>query len=404
MKKTTRRRIAFWGVIGIVVVGAGIVAVMPKAIPVDMATVARGPMTVTLDHEGKTRVRERFVVSAPVSGRVLRIELRPGDAVVANQTVLATMRPGTSALLDTRTRIEAQSRVKAAEAMAGQARAARDQARTQSEFANTERERTKNLAAQGLVTPQARQAADTEAVARQGALEAAEAAVQAAQHDVETARATLLEPGTTTARDGGRAELVVRAPVNGVVLQRLHESEAPVAQGEPLLEVADLSALEVIADFLSTDAVRIEPGMPVLIDGWGGRGSLNGRVNRVEPGGFLKVSALGVEEQRVWVVVNFTEPRSAWQALGDGYRVEARVVVWSRDNVIEAPTSALFRRGDSWAVFAVENGVARLRRVEVGQRNGVMAEILSGLKAGDQVVVYPPDEVTDGVRVSQRGT
>jgi HlyD family secretion protein len=402
MKKTTRRRIVFWGVIGIGAVGAGIVAMMPKAVPVDMATIARGPMTVTLDHEGKTRVRERFVVSAPVSGRVLRIELRPGDAVVANQTVLATMLPGTSTLLDARTRAEAQSRVKSAEAMLGQVRAARDQARTQSEFANTERERTKSLAAQGLATPQARQAAETEAVARQGALEAAEAAVQAAQHDLETSRAALLEPGAT-AMAGGRPELVVRAPVNGVVLQRLHESEAPVAQGEPLLEVADVSALEVIADFLSTDAVRIKPGMPVLIEGWGGSAPLNGVVNRVEPGGFLKVSALGVEEQRVWVVVSFADPRSAWQALGDGYRVEARVVTWSQDNVIQAPTSAMFRRGDNWSVFAVENGVARLRRVEVGQRNGVMAEIRSGLKAGEQVVVYPPDAVTDGVRVSQRG-
>jgi HlyD family secretion protein len=404
MKKTTRRRIVFWGVIGIAVVGAGTVAMMPKAVPVDMATVARGPMTVTLDHEGKTRVRERFVVSAPVSGRVLRIELRPSDAVVANQTVLATMLPGTSTLLDARTRVEAQSRIKSAEAMLGQARAARDQARAQSEFANTERERTKNLAAQGLATPQARQAAETEAVARQGALAAAEAAVQAAQHDVETARAALLEPGAPTVVGGGRPELVVRAPVNGVVLQRLHESEAPVAQGEPLLEVADLSALEVIADFLSTDAVRIKPGMPVLIDGWGGGTPLNGVVNRVEPGGFLKVSALGVEEQRVWVVVSFADPRSAWQALGDGYRVEARVVTWSQDSVIQAPTSALFRHGDSWSVFALENGVARLRRVEVGQRNGVMAEIVSGLKAGEQVVVYPPDTVTDGIRVSQRGT
>jgi HlyD family secretion protein len=233
-------------------------------------------------------------------------------------------------------------------------------------------------------------------------LEAAEAAVQAAQHDLETSRAALLEPGAT-AMAGGRPELVVRAPVNGVVLQRLHESEAPVAQGEPLLEVADVSALEVIADFLSTDAVRIKPGMPVLIEGWGGSAPLNGVVNRVEPGGFLKVSALGVEEQRVWVVVSFADPRSAWQALGDGYRVEARVVTWSQDNVIQAPTSAMFRRGDNWSVFAVENGVARLRRVEVGQRNGVMAEIRSGLKAGEQVVVYPPDAVTDGVRVSQRG-
>jgi HlyD family secretion protein len=188
------------------------------------------------------------------------------------------------------------------------------------------------------------------------------------------------------------------------VLQRLHESEAPVTQGEPLLEVADLSALEVIADFLSTDAVRITPGMAVLIDGWGGTTPLKARVDRVEPGGFLKVSALGVEEQRVWVVASFAEPRSAWQTLGDGYRVEARVVVWARDNVLQFPTSALFREGERWAVFAVERGVARLHHVQVGQRNASTAEITEGLGEGERVVVYPPDTVTDGVRVTQRGT
>ncbi len=404
MKTRSRRRIAFWGIAIVVVVAAIAIAMIAPAVPVDLATVSTRPMMVTLDHEGKTRVRERFVVSAPVSGRVLRIELKPGDPVVANQTVLATFLPGASSLLDARTRTEAQSRVKSAEAVVEQARAQRDQARAQSDLANTERDRARSLAAAGYVTEQARQAADTDAITKQRALDAAQSAVQAAEHDLEAARAALLEPGLETTRgDGGRV-LTLRSPVSGVVLQRLHESEAIVSQAEPLVEVADTSALEVIADFLSTDAVRIKPGMRALVDQWGGNAPLQARVRRVEPSGFMKVSALGVEEQRVWVVMDFDEPRAAWQALGDGYRVEARVVVWEQPDVVQAPASSLFRRGNGWAVFVIENGVARVRAVQVGQVNGVDAAIISGLKPGERVVMHPSDTVTDGVRITERGT
>ncbi len=385
------------------IAGAIAVAMVPTPVPVDLATVSRRAMTVTLDHEGKTRVRERFTVSAPVSGRVLRIELQPGDAVVANRTVLATFLPGASSLLDARTRAEAQSRVKAAEALVQEATAQRDQARVQSEMASTERYRAQKLADAGYETQQARQAAETEAIARQRALDAAAAALKAAENDRDAARAALLEPGARSARDDGAGLLKLRSPIDGVVLQRLHESEAVVPQGEPLVEVADVSALEVAADFLSTDAVRIRPGMPALIDQWGGAAPLEARVRRVEPSGFMKVSALGVEEQRVWVVMDFDQPRAAWQALGDGYRVEARVVVWEQPGVVQAPASSLFRRGDGWAVFVAENGVARLRSVRVGQVNGVDAAIVSGLEPGERVVTHPPDNVADGVRISARG-
>jgi len=403
MTRTTKRRIAFWGVIGIVIVGALVAAMMPRAIAVDMAVVTRGPLAVTLDHEGKTRVRERYVVSAPLAGRVLRIELRPGDRVVANQTVIATFAPGASPLLDARSRAEGQSRVSAAEATVEQARAQREQALVQSRHAVEERDRARNLTQFGLMTVEARQAADTEAAARQRAVDAAEAAVRVATHDVETVRAALLEPGSRAARPTpGSATLTLRTPIDGVVLERLRESEAVVPQGEPLVTVADTGSLEVIADFLSTDAVKIQPGMRALIDQWGGSQPLDALVRRVEPAGFLKVSALGVEEQRVWVVLDVKDPASAGRALGDGYRVEARVVTWEGHDVVMAPVSSLFRRGDGWAVYVEEGGIARERAVKIGHRNGTSAEILSGISAGTSVVIYPPDAVADGTRITTR--
>ena len=229
--------------------------------------------------------------------------------------------------------------------------------------------------------------------------------MEVAVRDLETARAALVEPAGDGSRNAAGTErvLALRSPIDGVVLQRFQESEAVVPQGQPLVEVADLSTLEVIGDFLSADAVRIKPGMPVLIEQWGGGTPLKGRVTLVEPSAFLKVSALGVEEQRVWVVVGFDNPRGAWQALGDGYRVEARVVVWEQQDVLRVPTSSLFRQGSAWAVFVVESGRARLRPLRIGQRNGTAAEVVDGLKAGDRVVVHPADSVSDGVRVAERG-
>ena len=251
---------------------------------------------------------------------------------------------------------------------------------------------------------QQREAADAEARASARALDAAGSAVEVAISDLETARAALVEPaGDSRQNPAGSARVLpLRSPIDGVVLQRFQESEAVVPQGQPLVEVADLSTLEAMADFLSADAVRITAGMPVMIEQWGGGASLRGRVTRVEPAAFLKISALGVEEQRVWVIIGFDDPPSAWQALGDGYRVEARVVVWEQDDVLRVPTSSLFRQGDGWAVFVVEAGRARLRTVRIGQRNGTTAEVLDGLKAGERVVVHPSDSIADGVRVTAR--
>ncbi len=402
MTTATKRRVIIWSVIGLVALAALVVALLPRAIAVDQATIASGPMQVTLDHEGVTRVREPFVVSAPLSGRVLRIELEPGDPVERGKTVLATLLPAAPALLDSRTRAELASRVAAASASADRARAVRDEAKVASAFAASEARRSQMLVEQGLATRQAGEAASSEAEVRARTLQAAEAAVAAAVHDLETARAMLVEPGSSQAAAGPSKSIVVTSPIDGVVLRRIRQSEAVVAQGEPLVEVADPASLEVIADFLSTDAVRMRPGMPVLIDWWGGASPLKGRVRRIEPSAFLKVSALGVEEQRVYVVVELADAREAWRTLGDGYRVEARVITWGRDDALQIPTSALFRQGERWAAFVVEGGRARLRPVTVGQRNGTTAEVLGGLKAGDRVIVHPADQIADGIRVASR--
>jgi len=397
MQRSERRRIVIWGVLGILTVALLVAALVPRAASVDLAEVRRGDLVVTLDHEGMTRVRDRFTIAAPFHGRVQRITLEPGDLVTAGETVLAAFRPTDPVPLDLRSRTMAEAQLRAGEAALDRARAEREWIHAEREFALAAHQRARQLAAEGFLPEEALEAAATEARARSEALAAADAAVRAARHELEAAHAALLEAGGS---GKGLTAMELRSPVSGVVLRRMRESEAPVPAGEPLLEVADPADLEVIADYLSADAVRIRPGMPVAIEQWGGELELRGRVQRVEPSGFMKISALGVEEQRVWVVVDLEDPREAWQALGDGYRVEVRVVTTQRSDVVLAPTSALFRRGDGWAVFVRDGSRVRLRAVTVGERTPLEAEILDGLAPGEQVVVHPSDAVADGRRVA----
>jgi HlyD family secretion protein len=403
MGKTSARRRLIWGGAALAIVMLIAAALAPRPVPSELATVSRGTLTVTLDHEGVTRSHDPFEISAPLAGRVLRIELEPGDTVIANQTVLATFQPTDPVMLDNRTRAEAQARLKAARGSYDRAGAERERSLAEHDLASSEYERIRSLQERGIVSQQELDAAEAAARAAAESLVAAEAAARSARHEVELAAASLLEPGDGTTNGPART-LAIRSPVDGVVLRRLRQSEAIVPAGEPLLEVADLSDLEVVADFLSTDAVRMRPGMPALIERWGGERPLKARVRRVEPAGFMKISALGVEEQRVWVVVDFDEDRERWSALGDGYRVEVRVVVYERDDALKVPTSSLFRHGDGWAVFAVDgDDRARLTPIEIDQRNGLEAEVLSGLEEGERVVIHPPEAVKDGVRVRERG-
>jgi HlyD family secretion protein len=358
----------------------------PVPVPVEVAPAARRALQVTVDEEGETRVRDRYVVASPVAGRVARIALREGDAVRPG-SVLARVFP---APLDPRTRDQAAARIDAADDARRAAEAGVAQARAAHEQAHRSWERARQLATQNLIAPEERERAELEETTRARELESADFRAQAAVHEVELARAALSADGQPIA---------IRSPVAGRVLRVPEPSERVVLAGTPLVEVGDPSKLEIVADLLSAEAVQVRPGAAILIEGWGGSEALRGRLRIVEPSAFTKVSALGVEEQRVNVVGDFVDPPGS---LGDRYRVEIRIVVWQRDSVLTVPTSALFRRGDAWIVFVVEQGRARQRDVVVGHRTPLDVEITGGVREGDVVIRYPSDRVAEGVRVDSR--
>jgi len=395
-KKTKGTRRWAWVVLGAFTIALVVLLLRPARVRVELAAVDRGPMQVTLDEEGESRARDRYVISAPVSGRVLRIELEPGDPVVAGETVLATFQPAPPLLLDSRTRAEARARLEASEADLGLARAELARARAEFRYAESEHERVERLAGEEIVSQDMRETVQMRLDSGREAQTAAEFVVRIAEHNLEQARATLMQgEDETSASD----LITIRAPIDGVVLRRLRESAAVVPAGDPLIEVADPDRLEIVADFLSEDAVKIATGATVLIERWGGEQALHGRVRRVEPAGYTKISALGVEEQRVNVVIDLDDPREAWRALGDGFRVDVRVVIWEAQDVLRVPASSLVRDGNGWAAFRVVGKKAHLVPLEIGWRTGLLAELRSGLEAGDQVVLYPSDEVADGVSV-----
>lgn len=393
------RRWILWIAAAIVTAAAVFLGTRPQPVPAEVSQVTRGPIDVTIDEEGETRVRDRFVISAPLGGRVLRIELEPGDTVVASETVLAVFLPSAPVLLDARSRAEAQAAVETALAAVGQAEAHYEQAAAEVTFSRAEVERYRRLSRDGIVSVEQMETSQLDLDTRQEALEAAEYAVRTALSELQATRVRLQRfSGRNAAADGEAIEIT--SPVSGVVLRRLRESESVVPAGEALLEIGDPRQIEVVTDYLSKDAVRIRPGQRVLIDRWGGDRPLDGRVRRVEPSGFTKISALGVEEQRVNVVMDITDPPEVRAGLGDGFRVETRVVVWQSEDEVKAPTGALFRRDDGWAVFAVDGGRAVLRSIEIGERNAREAQVLGGLEPGQEVVVYPSDSLSDGSRVA----
>ena len=380
----------------LIVAGILAVALWPDSIEVDVVQVTRGPMEVTIDEEGETRVRERFVVSAPVSGRLQRIELEPGDPVVSGKTIVARLQPAAAPLIDPRSQAELGAAIEAARAAVGGARAERQRTAAETARAQSSLTRLESLAKAGAISGDELEAAQTMVKTGNEAVRAAEYNVARAERELELARARL-----TPSKSGGRPTDVV-APVTGVVLKRLRQSESVVPVGDPLLEIGDPNSLEIVADLLSTDAVRITPGDTVRVEQWGGDTPLEARVRRIEPSGFMKVSALGVEEQRVNVIVDFVDAPAAARQLGDGFRVEVRVVTWRDQAALKVPTGSLFRRGETWAVFLVENGRARLQTVELGQRNDREGQILKGVSEGQTVILHPPDTLTDNVRVRVR--
>jgi HlyD family secretion protein len=372
-------------------------AFLPRPIPVELAAVARGRFEQTVEEDGKTRVRERYVVSAPLGGKLERIRLDPGDAVQSG-TQVASLFPTAPALLDVRTVRELEERVGAAAASLAQARAETARAEVALAQAETDLARSRKLAAEGFISPAAREKAELDVRLQVKMLEATRFAQQGAEHNLAQARAALMRARDVPGGRSATAAWPIVSPVTGRVLRVLQENEAVVAIGTPLIEIADPGDLEIVVDVLSTDATRIAPGGVVHVDAGPGL-QLSGRVRLVEPGAFTKISALGVEEQRVNVIIDFTSPPEAWQALGDAYRVDVRIVVFAHADAVTVPVSTLFREAGGWAVFVAAEGRARQRAVKVGGRSALAAWIEGGLTPGEHVIVYPSDSVIDGARI-----
>lgn len=392
-----------WLIPTLIVIGLLAYAFRPVPAPVDTATAERGPLVVTVSAEGKTRIRERYVVSAPLAGHLLRVRLRAGDEVVHGQTILVTLEPGDPALLDARARAEIEARVKATGAAAQQSTAGLQRARSALDLARKQAQRARELRARGTVSADEADAVEARERMVLDEVRAAEFAVRVTEFEHELAKAARvrLQPHLTAEGEPERFE--IRSPISGLVLRVFQESAGLVAGGTRLLELGDARDLEMEIDVLSTDAVRIRPGARVIVDHWGGPAPLAGRVRLVEPAGFLKVSALGVEEQRVNIIADFTDPPELRKPLGDAYRVEARIVI-SEGEALRVPSGAVFRSGSGWACFAVRDGRAVLTPVTVGRTNGLETEVLIGLAEGDTVALHPSDRVRDGSRVAPRDT
>ena len=392
-RRRTIKRIVY-ALVAVGVVAAIVVAWMPRPVPAELGQVARGPLRVTVDEDGQARVKDRYVVSAPLAGSLGRIELEPGDAVRQGE-VVARLAPVAPALLDVRARSTAEARLMQALAAQRQARVQIEHAQATYDLALTDYKRQKQLFERGAGARQPLEQAEINERRVTHELDAQKFAARVADYEVEMARVAVAR---MSGGKGGDSQLDVTSPITGRVLKVLHKSEGVVVPGTQLVEVGDPAALEIVVDVLTSDAARIAPGARVTLDRWGGP-TLEGRVRRIEPSAFTRLSALGVEEQRVNLLVDLTSPPGEWTTLGDGYRVEAHVEVWSAPEVVQVPASALFRQDGGWALFRVDGGVARLVPVEIGQRTAQRAQILRGVTAGQRIVVHPSDRVADGVKV-----
>jgi HlyD family secretion protein len=390
MKKNMRKLVLVAAVAGIVVLMA--LAFRPSALDVDVATVRRGPLQETLEQEGKTRMHDSFVLASPVAGRLKRIEIHAGDPVKAGE-IVATIDP---VPLEPQQRAALEARLQTAQELEREAAARVQRAEADSSQAKADLERATKLAAQGVIAREALEKAQTADKTANKELDAALFKSKAAASQVEEARAALLAVAPDPA---GIKMVYLRSPVAGRVLRLIEQSERVVGQGTPVVSIGYTPRLEIVADYLTTDAVKINSGMSALIEEWGGSKPIPARVRLVEPSAFTKISALGVEEQRVNVVLDFL---SAPEQLGDAYRVEVRVITWQSPGVLKVPLSSLFRRGDDWNIFVAENNRANRRTVKIGHKSDLEAEVLDGLREGEQVIVHPGNELGDASRIRIR--
>lgn len=389
--------------IGGAVLFAIISALRPSPTPVEIATVSTGPLTVSVLEEGKTRIRHRYMISPPVAGLLERVELRAGAPIKAGETVLGTIHPQPSSFLDPRSQAEAEARVKGADAARMQRSMQVERAKSALTLSEKEMARARELKSSGAIATKEWDTAESQVNVLTRELSAAEFALQVAEFEFAQAQAAVLMQAKSPSPSGSGVEpYKIIAPVNGFILNVFEESSRIVAPGVQIMEVGDPNDMEAEIELLSSDAVGVQPGAPVSIEHWGGDKPLRARVTLVEPGGFTKISALGVEEQRVKVRVELAEPLPEGKFLGDRYRVEARIITWHSDSVLQVPTGALFRRGNDWMTFVVEGGKAHVTKVEILHNNGTGSELVSGLKSGQSVIVHPPDAVADGHAVKAR--
>ncbi len=393
------RWIAVIGIAALVAL-AIIYGFLPKPVAVDITKTTRGPMMVTVEEEGMTRVKDRYVSSAPVAGYLRRVELDVGDQVKKG-TVVAELEPQKAAVLDPRSKAAAEAAVSAAEASMKAAEKTVSARAADAEYAKTNAARAADLYKSGYISKDTLEQSEAQAKKTDADLQAARAAARSARFELEKARTSLGYSAAEQTVNRGKIVLV-RAPATGRILKLHHESEGTVNPGDPLIDLGDPAALEVKVEVLSEDAVKIRLGTTVFFERWGGDAKLPGRVRVVEPAGFTKISSLGVEEQRTLVIADITAPPESWQRLGDGFRVEAIFVIWEGKDILQVPASSLFRKGDGWELFVVRNGRARIRRVQVGHRTGLTAEIVSGLSEGEEVIAHPDDSINDGTRVKPR--
>lgn len=408
MAKARKRSRLILTIIIVVLIGSALAAAFwPRPVMVDLGEVTRGPMMVTIDEEGRTRVAEAYVVSTPVAGRLQRVEVDPGDPVVRGETVVAHMLPTNPSALDVRTREQAQAAVQAAEAALRVSRADLNAAIANRDLADTELTRARQLFEREIVSEAAFDRARQNFRVAEAAIETAEAAIAMREADLANARAQLIgfdDQGLAAAIGNTRSDdIPLYAPADGRILRIMQQSETTLPAGAPIMEIGDVDGeLEVVVDLISSDAVQVEVGDSVIIEDWGGALPLGGEVRRIDPFGITEFSALGVEEQRVPVTVALTGPPEERRALGHGYRVEARIVTWQNEDALRMPSSALFRTKEDWSVFVAEDGEAVRRIIEIGRNNGIVAEVFKGLVEGDRVILYPSAAVSDGLSIAPR--
>ncbi len=391
------------------ILGLGLVALLvfafiPERIKVDFVTVTKGDLLITMEGEGKTRIHDIYVVSTPIDGRITRIESEPGDRVTAGITIIANMHPANPQFLDKRSEIQAKADVDGAQAALALAASKVKQTKAQLDFDLSDYRRTEELFNKHSISQAGLERAELRLKTLRAELETAKSNQQVMISRLEAAKARLLQPDVADLAASGEehCQICIHSPVDGRVLRILHKSESIVPVGTPLVEIGNPEELEVNIEMLSTNAVKVKVGDEALIKRWGGGGDINAIVRLIEPSGFTKISALGVEEQRVNVILNFTDPIEKWKTLGDAFRVEAAIIISRADNVLKIPLSALFRQNEIWSVFKVIDGTVILQEVEVGQRNDRFAEITEGLVEGEQIITHPGNAIEDGVRVEKR--